>query len=53
MEINDLKNKFINDLRNDTYDNNFIVQKYLCNGTSPILDDEKVFEIKYNIAKQF
>lgn len=53
MSIADIKSKFISDLKDNTYDNRYIVQKYLCNGISPILTNEQLFEIQYNISKQF
>lgn len=53
MNIEDAKNKFIKDINNENYDNRYIVQKYLCNGSSPILNDEQIFEIKFYIASKF
>lgn len=53
MDIDTVKDNFINDLNNEAYDSRFIVQKFLCNGSSPILNDEQIFEIKFHIANQF
>lgn len=53
MSDEDIKIKFIKELREKDPDSRFIVQKYICNGSSPILTDEQIFEIKYEIAKQF
>lgn len=47
------KSKFIKDLKNDQYDSLYIVQKYLCNGSSPIIKDDVLFFIKHKIATKF
>lgn len=53
MSIEDVKSRFKKDLKDEIYDSRYIVQKYLCNGSSPILNDEEIFEIKFSIANKF
>lgn len=45
--------KFKQDLSNNGFSNEYIVRKYLCNGSSPVLTDETIFEIKHSIAEHF
>jgi len=52
-EIEKRKENFIRDLQNKKFDDNYIIQKYLCNGSSPIFDESTIFLIKYNIANKF
>ena len=52
-KIESRKKEFIRELKDQTYTERYIVQKYLCNGYSPILDEETIFLIKYKIASEF
>lgn len=45
--------KFKQDLNDDKFSNEYIVRKYLCNGSSPVLTDETIFDIKHSIAEHF
>lgn len=53
MEIKELKEKFFEEIKNDSFSNEYIIQKYLCNGSSPILNEDRLFLIKHKISCYF
>ena len=53
MDIDENMKKFKQDLNNKNLSNEYIIRKYLCNGSSPVLEDEIIFEIKNQIAEKF
>ena len=44
---------FKDDLKDESLSDEYIIRKYLCNGSSPILDEETMFQIKHKISEHF
>ena len=51
--MSNLKNRLLSDLKNQELSNTYIIQRYLCHGSSPIIDDDKLFTIKHEISCMF
>lgn len=53
MEVTDIKTKFFEEAQKEELSDVYLIQKYLCHGNSPILNEEKLFHIKHKISCKF
>lgn len=53
LKVRENINNFKRDLKNNDFSEEYIIRKYLCNGSSPVLDDDIMFQIKHKISEKF